>query len=528
MPIEGSWTPWSASAASRPGCGTSGSPRGRRSRRCRVEANQLYTTYVDLRGADLFDARPYVGSQVASTAVAGGAPEAVVPAGAAGLVELAEDRVVAMTLAAEGPAAGVILETFGAALVRDPEGLRRDLEGGATLPAGDKLAMLTRGFWSQGARIVVPDGVQLDAADPASAGGRACPSRALITRTLVSLGAGASACARRGAAAVGRRQSPAPPARRSRRACSPARPRSCWAATPRSRWPRSRTCRCARSRSSIATRRSARAPRSTGPSPSSAARLVRSRVDNRLVGDRASVEQVEIVFGIEDQLFDLTSYTRHLGRDTTGNLLSKGVLVDRARSYMKGLITIEKTRRRHRLVPRRVRDEPLEGRPGGRDPVARDRPARLPPRGPLVRRSARSTRTSSSTSRAAASRPTRPASSSSSASSSRSWPACRSRRPATGFGRCSRRSGPPGAASVAGGRRPPTRCAGSTSSALDDVPEGTLQMAYVDGTDQVVVVHTDGVIRAFQGICTHEYFELDKGFLTGGGSPLPDGRRAAR
>ncbi|HEX3265230.1 MAG TPA: SufD family Fe-S cluster assembly protein, partial [Candidatus Limnocylindrales bacterium] len=72
-------------------------------------------------------------------------------------------------------------------------------------------------------------------------------------------------------------------------------------------------------------------------------RLVRSRVDNRLEGDRSSVEQVEIVFGGEQQLFDLTSYTRHIGRDTTGNLLSKGALLDGARSFMKGLITIEKS-----------------------------------------------------------------------------------------------------------------------------------------------------------------------------------------
>ena len=57
--------------------------------------------------------------------------------------------------------------------------------------------------------------------------------------------------------------------------------------------------------------------------------------------------------------------------------------------------------------------------------------------------------------------------------------------------------------------------------ALDDVPEGTMQMAFVDGTDQVIVVHTGGVVRAYQGICTHEYFELDKGFLTAGGSPGP-------
>ena len=55
------------------------------------------------------------------------------------------------------------------------------------------------------------------------------------------------------------------------------------------------------------------------------------------------VEQVEIVFGGDEQLFDLTSYTRHIGRDTTGNLLSKGALLDRARTYMKGMIVIEKT-----------------------------------------------------------------------------------------------------------------------------------------------------------------------------------------
>ena len=52
--------------------------------------------------------------------------------------------------------------------------------------------------------------------------------------------------------------------------------------------------------------------------------------------------------------------------------------------------------------------------------------------------------------------------------------------------------------------------------ALADVPDGTIKMAWVDGSDPVVVVHANGAIRAFQGICTHEYFELDKGFLTAG------------
>ncbi len=52
--------------------------------------------------------------------------------------------------------------------------------------------------------------------------------------------------------------------------------------------------------------------------------------------------------------------------------------------------------------------------------------------------------------------------------------------------------------------------------ALDDVPAGTMAMAWVDGTDPVLVVNVDGDVRAFQGICSHEYFELDQGFLTGG------------
>jgi len=72
-------------------------------------------------------------------------------------------------------------------------------------------------------------------------------------------------------------------------------------------------------------------------------RLIRSRVENRLVGDRSSVEQVEIVFGAEEQLFDLTSFTTHIGRDTTGDLLSKAALLEKARTYLKGLITIEKS-----------------------------------------------------------------------------------------------------------------------------------------------------------------------------------------
>jgi 3-phenylpropionate/trans-cinnamate dioxygenase ferredoxin subunit len=49
---------------------------------------------------------------------------------------------------------------------------------------------------------------------------------------------------------------------------------------------------------------------------------------------------------------------------------------------------------------------------------------------------------------------------------------------------------------------------------LDDIAPGTMQMVQVDGTG-ILLVNLDGTIHATQGVCSHEYFELDKGFLTG-------------
>jgi nitrite reductase/ring-hydroxylating ferredoxin subunit len=52
--------------------------------------------------------------------------------------------------------------------------------------------------------------------------------------------------------------------------------------------------------------------------------------------------------------------------------------------------------------------------------------------------------------------------------------------------------------------------------AVEEVPEGTMKMAFVDGTDQVLVINSNGDLYATQGVCSHEYFELDQGFLTAG------------
>ena len=49
---------------------------------------------------------------------------------------------------------------------------------------------------------------------------------------------------------------------------------------------------------------------------------------------------------------------------------------------------------------------------------------------------------------------------------------------------------------------------------LADVPPGTMKMVQIDGTD-ILLINLDGTLHAMQGVCSHEYFELDKGFLTG-------------
>jgi Fe-S cluster assembly scaffold protein SufB len=306
-----------------------------------VEGNQLYTPYLDLRGASLDEARPYVTS--ASTVDKGGTTAASVelPEGTSAVIELSEDRVLSLTLGDPATRAGVRLETFGAALERDPEGFRRDLEGGTTLPPNDKLAMLARGFWSQGVRLTIPDGVHLD--EPILIRWRSgVPQRALIGRTLVRLGAGA-------AASLVEEQLPSGPAIEC--AAGETVPQGLFHGTTEVVLDQGASLAMA-SIQDLGARQVAFHHRHARIGDAASlhwalaqlgGRLVRSRVDNLLAGDRSTVEQVEIVFAGEDQLFDLTSFTRHVGRDTTGNLLSKGALMDRSRSYMKGLITIEKS-----------------------------------------------------------------------------------------------------------------------------------------------------------------------------------------
>ncbi len=305
-----------------------------------TEPNRLYTPYIDLRPAELMGVRPYIQTTTASTATETPVGRTL-PDDADGLIELREDGVAALGLSAAARSAGVILETLGGALIRDPAGTRELLEGGSGLPTNDKFAQLGRAFWTQGIVLRVPAGVRLE--KPIVLRWQVgAPERALLTRTIVKLGEDAGA-------SLLEELSPSGP----EIACAAGEtvPQALFTGTMELHLERGSSLHVA-SIQDLGPRQIAFQHRHATIGQSAnlhwalaqlGGRFVRSRVDNRLVGDGSGVEQVEIVFGSEAQLFDLTSFTTHLGRNTTGNLLSKGALKDSARAFMKGLITIEKS-----------------------------------------------------------------------------------------------------------------------------------------------------------------------------------------
>ncbi len=303
-----------------------------------VETSELYTTYVDFRAADLFAARPFLHGADAPAAGA----DASLPEGAAGVIELRDDVVVRLALEPGLVERGVVLETLGAAIARDAAGIRDALIA-TPLPTNEKLAALSRGFWSQGIHLHVPDGVQVERPILLrwAAG---TPERALIGRTIIRLGSDASA------AVIEDQVAPGPAI-----ACAAGEPvpQGLVGATTEIHLGAGATLSFASIQdlplsTTLLHQRAATLGRGATLKLALAqlgGRIVRSRIDNRLVGQGSSVEQVEIVFGGTDQLFDLTSYTRHVGQDTTGNLLSKAVLGQGSRAYIKGLISIEQTAR---------------------------------------------------------------------------------------------------------------------------------------------------------------------------------------
>jgi Fe-S cluster assembly scaffold protein SufB len=294
-----------------------------------AESNMLYTTYIDLRTVALEDAILTRSPRTAPVSID-------LPEGTDGLLVIDEGDLAGVALSAAATAAGVELTTIAELARRDLERVRSLLDDGSILPVDDRFAQLTRAAWSQGVVLDVPAGVRLER--PVILRWRAgAPDRALLSRTFVSLGDGAAATVLEELVASD--------------ASGADGGQSFLAGTLEVRLGREARLELASLQELPPTTvafQHRNAVIGEGATLHWAlaqlgSRLVRSRVDNRLEGDRSKVEQVEIVFGGGDQLFDLTSYTHHIGRDTTGNLLSKGALLDRARSFMKGMIVIDRS-----------------------------------------------------------------------------------------------------------------------------------------------------------------------------------------
>jgi len=294
-----------------------------------AESNMLYTTYIDLRTVALEDAVLTRSPRTDPVAID-------LPEGTDGLLVIEEGDLTGVALSDAASGAGVELTTIADLARRHPARVRALLDGGSILPVDDRFAQLTRALWVQGVVLDIPAGVRLER--PIILRWRAgAPDRALISRTLVALGDGAAATVLEELVASG-----APELDGGQ---------SFLAGTLEVRLERNARLELASLQELPST--TVAFQHRNGVIGEGAtlhwalaqlgSRLVRSRVDNRLEGDRSSVEQVEIVFGGADQLFDLTSYTHHIGRDTTGNLLSKGALLDRARSFMKGMIVIDRS-----------------------------------------------------------------------------------------------------------------------------------------------------------------------------------------
>ena len=292
------------------------------------ESNLLYTPYIDLRLAQLDDAT--VVSEAFSQHGAIGTLPADADADA--LIEIDDAGSVVVALSDAAVAASVRVGPLGA----DLDAVRDALTSPEALAGDDKFAQLTRALWSDGVLVDVPAGVSLSKPIVVrwSLG---APGQARFSRTIVRISDGASA-------SLVEEFVPSAGA-------DPDAAQSLFAGTMEVIVGTNASLGVASLQELPAnvvgfehrTAQIGEAASLRWALAQLGGRLIRSRVDNRLVGDRSSVQQVEIVFGSDQQLFDLTSYTTHVGKGTTGDLLSKAALLEGSRTYMKGLITIERS-----------------------------------------------------------------------------------------------------------------------------------------------------------------------------------------
>jgi Fe-S cluster assembly scaffold protein SufB len=312
------------------------------------ESNTLWTTYLDLRPIRFDEVTPH--GVVGRGRVQATAEAAPLPEGAAALVHIADGQLIGRARAPQATEAGVFVGTFAEALA-DPHIapiLRSAIEGGRSIAADDRFGQVSRALASIGVFIHVPDGVELEGPIVVR-WSVAEPGRALVGRTVVVLGERARAGLLE--------ELEGPDAERAQDA-EPERVTDAEPPTQNQWWGTTEAVLGDGAALDVAglqdfgpstvgfVSRTATAGRDAALTWALAhvgGAWSKSRIDNHLLGQGSSVHQAEIAFGGTSQIFDLSSYTHHVGTDTTGDLLSKGVFQDRARAYIKGLIRIDRS-----------------------------------------------------------------------------------------------------------------------------------------------------------------------------------------
>jgi Fe-S cluster assembly scaffold protein SufB len=303
-----------------------------------AEPNQLFITYLDLRAVDFGAVEPYPPAALPTEEQRS---RAEVPAGASALVSVDERGLRAISISDAAREAGLFIGTLQEVAQSRPDLVREVIDGGRSLPGDDAFGQVSRAFATLGVVIHVPDGLELDRPIvlrwSQGAGGFG-----LVSRTIVRLG-------RHAKATLFEEQVASDGV--TREALSKAD--AIWWGTTEIDLAEGATLDFAGEQdfgpnTAAFVTRQARVGRDATINwaiASVGGRLHRSRIENLLEGRGGTVNQVEIGFGDARQLFDLTSYTRHRGEDTTSDLLSKGVFTGTSRGYIKGLIEIARSAR---------------------------------------------------------------------------------------------------------------------------------------------------------------------------------------
>ncbi len=295
----------------------------------RVEEHQLFTKYTDISRARVGGTEPYIQP-------AGPAKNSEKDlAGVSGVYSQEEDSLETLWLDPELEKKGVVFETLQNAVSRHQQQLRTLTFDHASLPESDKFAQMTKALCMAGVVLHVPDNVSVS--KPIlirwSIGRE---NAALLTRTVVSLGNNSSAV-------VVEEIEPSKAAGGERMAL--------FGGTAEVMLGEGSVLKyngVENVGGGVATFLNRQASVGAGSEIRWAfayvgGEMTRSHIDSFLSGRGATVREVQVLYGGKSQFFDIFSHTRHVAEDTVSDLLSKGVLQDQSKAYVKGLITIEKS-----------------------------------------------------------------------------------------------------------------------------------------------------------------------------------------